>query len=47
MTMEKLSNVLKLITDHSDVVGFTIAEYLPFDEHKLHKTLAGITFFTE
>ena len=35
MTMEKLSDVLKLITDHSDVVGFTIAEYLPFDEYRL------------
>ena len=47
MTMEKLSTVLKLITGNSDVVGFTIAEYLPFDEHKLHKMFAGITLFTE
>lgn len=47
MTMEKLSDVLKLITGNSDVVGFTIAEYLPFDEHKLHKMFAGITLFTE
>lgn len=47
MTMEKLSQTLKLITDHSDVVGFTIAEYLPFDEHRLHKMLAGIPLFTE
>ena len=47
MTMEKLSAVLKLIIGNSDVVGFTIAEYLPFDEHKLHKMFAGITLFTE
>ncbi len=47
MTMEKLSDVLKLITDHSNIVGFTVAEYLPFDEHRLHKMLAGITLFTE
>lgn len=47
MTMEKLSDVLKLITEHSDVVGFTVAEYLPFDEHRLHKMLAEITLFTE
>lgn len=47
MTMEKLSDVLKLITGNSDVVGFTIAEYLPFDEHRLHKMFAGITLFTE
>jgi len=37
MTMGKLSGVLKCITKNSDVVGFTIAEFLPFDEHKLHK----------
>ena len=47
MTMEKLSEVLKLITENSDVVGFTIAEYLPFDEHRLHKMLAGLKIFTE
>ncbi len=47
MTMEELSGVLKLIIDNSDVVGFTIAEYLPFDEHGLYKMFAGISFFTE
>ncbi len=47
MTMEKLSDVLKLITGNADVIGFTIAEYLPFDEHKLHKMLADIKIFTD
>ena len=47
MTMEKLSEVLQLITGSSDVVGFTVAEYLPFDEHRLHKMLSGIKLFTE
>ena len=47
MTMGKLSEVMKIITDNTDVVGFTIAEYLPFDEHKLHKMLSGIPIFTE
>ncbi len=37
MTMESAAGVLKVITEESDVVGFTVAEYLPFDEHKLHK----------
>ena len=45
MTIDKLSGVLKYITDNIDVVGFTIAEYLPFDEHKLHKMFAGIKMF--
>ena len=35
--MEKLSQILQLITTKVNVVGFTIAEYLPFDEHKLQK----------
>ena len=47
MTMEKLGKVLKLITENSDVVGFTVAEYLPFDEYRLHKMLSGIKLFTE
>lgn len=47
MKMDKLGNVLKLITDNADVVGFTVAEYLPFDELRLHKMLSGIKLFTE
>ena len=47
MKMEKLSEVLRLITENANVVGFTIAEYLPFDEHRLHKMLSGIRLFTE
>ena len=47
MTIEKLSAVLKCITDHSDVVGLTIAEYLPFDEHKLHNMFSEISLFTD
>lgn len=45
MTIEKLSEVLRLITENTDVVGFTIAEYLPFDEHRLHKMFAEINLF--
>ena len=47
MKMEKLSEVLRLITENANVVGFTIAEYLPFDGHRLHKMLSGIRLFTE
>lgn len=47
MTIEKLSGVLKCITGHSDVIGFTIAEYLPFDEQKLHDMFAGIKLFND
>ena len=47
MTMERLSDILKLVTENSDVVGFTIAEYLPFDEYHLHKMLSHIKLFKE
>ena len=47
MTMDKLRAVLRIITEESDVVGFTIAEYLPFDEHRLHKMLCGLKIFTD
>lgn len=47
MTMEDLSSVLKNISDHADIAGLTIAEYLPFDEYKLHKMFAGISLLTE
>lgn len=46
MTMDKLTEVLHCITDYADVVGLTIAEYLPFDEEKLHKMFAGLDIFT-
>lgn len=47
MTMDTLAEILGLITTQADVVGFTIAEYLPFDEHKLHKMFSGVKLFTE
>lgn len=46
MTLEKLSDVLHCITEHSDVVGFTIAEYLPFDAYRLRKLFSGLPLFT-
>ena len=47
MAMEHVARVLKVVTEESDVVGFTIAEYLPFDEHKLYKMFSEIKLFTE
>lgn len=47
MTMHELSSILDCINKNSNIVGFTIAEYLPFDEYQLHKTLANIEMFTE
>ena len=47
MTTEKLSEILHLIQRCSDIVGFTIAEYLPFDEYRLHKLFSGIKIFTD
>ena len=41
MKMEKLSEILQFISENSNIVGFTVAEYLPFDEHKL-RTISGV-----
>lgn len=47
MTIETLSRILQSIQQCVDVVGFTIAEYLPFDEYRLHKMLSEIKIFEE
>ena len=47
MTLEKLSDILQHIQACSDIVGFTIAEYLPFEVERLHKILSKINIFTE
>ena len=47
MRMDMLSQVFQCIQDCSDIVGFTIAEYLPFDEYRLHRALSKIKLFTE
>ena len=41
------TEILQVITENSDVEGFTIAEYLPFDEHKLYKMFSKIKLFTD
>jgi arginase len=47
MKIDKLTEILQLITNESDVVGFTVAEYLPFDEERLHKMFEKISLFTD
>ncbi len=46
-TIERISDVLQLIEKESEIVGFTIAEYLPFDEHGLRKTFEKMALFTK
>lgn len=45
MTLKKLASVLALIEGNSDVVGLTIAEYLPFTAEKLQKLFKGLKIF--
>lgn len=47
MTLDRLGGILRCIAENSAIVGFTIAEYLPFDEYKLHKLFSQIPLFTE
>ena len=37
MTMEKLTEIIKLIINNSVIVGFTIVKHLHFNEHNLYK----------
>lgn len=47
MTIDRLSDVLQTIAGVSDVVGFTVAEYLPFDEERLHRMFERLPLLTE
>ena len=46
MTIERAGEILRLIEENVDVAGLTIAEYLPFDECRLHKMFSGIKLLT-
>ena len=45
MMKSKLEQVLHLIDTHAEMIGLTIAEYLPFDEERLSRVFAGIRLF--
>ena len=45
--MKKLSQILQTISRSSDIVGFTVAEYLPFDEERLSKMFGSLELFTK
>lgn len=47
MTTEKLSGILQLIASNGNITGFTIAEYLPFDEYRLHRMFSNLSIFTD
>ena len=47
MTMKELRAVLSAASRAADVVGFTIAEYLPFDEERLSGILAELLIFAK
>lgn len=47
MKMQKLSALLGLISANADIVGFSVAEYLPFDEEQLCAALGQVALFTQ
>ena len=47
MTLQQLESILKLVSDNSDIVGFTIAEYLPFDEERLSRMFGKLKLFSQ
>ena len=47
MKIEQLTDILVSIQDCSNIAGFTVAEYLPFDEYRLHRMFSKINLLTE
>lgn len=47
MTIDELGEFLEVIQDSSDVVALTVAEYLPFDEYRLHRMFERIRIFKD
>lgn len=47
MRPDQLSQILQTISRSSDIVGFTVAEYLPFDEERLSKMFGSLELFTK
>lgn len=47
MSLNELATILRKITEKTDIVGLTIAEYLPFDEERLHNILKTIPIFND
>ena len=47
MAVKKISPVLTSVTGEGNVTGFTIAEYLPFDEYRLHRMFSSLDIFTK
>lgn len=47
MTMAELNDVLQLVAGCTDIVGLTLAEYLPFDEYRLHQMLSHLRLLTD
>ena len=46
MKFDQLSEILSLISQKADVVGFSIAEYMPFDAYKMHQMFNKVKIFT-
>jgi len=42
MTLNQLAEILKIVSDSSEIVGLTIAEYLPWDAINLKNTLSEL-----
>lgn len=44
MNLEKLAQILNLLDKSSKIVGFSIAEYLPFSAYKLQELFKDFNF---
>lgn len=47
MSLDQLAQYLELISANADACGFTVAEYLPFDEYRLHQIFEKLPILTK
>lgn len=46
MSLNQLNNILQNLSQNNEIVGLTIAEYMPWDAVSLNKSLSGLNIFS-
>ena len=46
-SLEQITSMLRSVQDMADIVGFTVAEYLPWDAIQLRQSLGLLSIFSE
>lgn len=47
MTLDEIERILNDVSEKAEIVGFSIAEHMPWDAMNLRKTLLNISIFKD